>query len=290
MGQGCKSFWVICVCLSIMICGIKIADASKMEDVNVDVYPAAHVATSNAAKEFKEVSGDVVKKGLKQEWGKLITKKGNQYYKYKQGKYAKGKFIKIDNKMHYFNKKGIMEKGWTKKGDEYYYFSLEKGIQRFDRVVDGIKIKKDGTVDKTSYNVSKIETMITAKHIMQDITESTDSKEVKLKKAFDWVMKHPYHQYRKLNKIWENKGWEMIFANDMFKKGDGCCVSESSSLAFLANSIGYTAYVGHDTSHAWCEIGGHVYDTLFAEIRGYDNYYNAPYSRAGFHRVDRRKI
>lgn len=223
--------------------------------------------------------------------GKIIQKKGYSYYKYKGGKLAKKKFITIGKKTYYFNKKGIMEKGWLEKGGEYYYFDRNTGVRKSQCKVDGIYIKKDGTAKQTDYAKSKIETMITAKHIMQENTKVTDSKQQKLKKVFNWVLKHPYKRYRTLRSAKGKKGWEMVFANDVYKKGNGCCVSEASAFAFLAHECGYKeVYICDDTGHAWTEINARVYDTLFAEAKNYKKYYNSSYSTARLHRVGKTKI
>lgn len=130
-----------------------------------------------------------------------------------------------------------------------------------------------------------------AKKIMQANTKTTDSKQKKLKKVFNWVLKHPYKRYRTLKSVQSEKGWEITFANDVYKKGQGCCVSEASAFAFLAHECGYkNVYICDDTGHAWTEINGRVYDTLFAEAKNYNKYYNSSYGTAGLHRVGKLKI
>ena len=126
---------------------------------------------------------------------------------------------------------------------------------------------------------------------MQANTKTTDSKQKKLKKVFNWVLKHPYKRYRTLKSVQSKKGWEITFANDVYKKGQGCCVSEASAFAFLAHECGYkNVYICDDTGHAWTEINGRVYDTLFAEAKNYNKYYNSSYGTAGLHRVGKLKI
>ena len=223
--------------------------------------------------------------------GKIITEKGKKYYEYANGKRAKNEFVEVEGKTYYFGKKGTMEKGWLKKAGKYYYFDRESGVQKKNCTVDGIKIKKNGEAKKTTYSKSKIETMIKAKSIVNKVTKSTDTKKQKLKKVFDWVLKHPYKRYRILAKAQKKKGWEMKYANDIYKKGKGCCVSEASAFAFLAHECGYKkVYICDDTGHAWVEINGRVYDTLFAEVKSYKNYYNSSYKTAKLHRVGKLKI
>ncbi len=223
--------------------------------------------------------------------GKLVTKKGNTYYEYADGTKAKKTFVEIEGKTYYFGKKGVMQKGWMKKGKGYIYFDRSTGVQKKNTKIDGIKLDKKGQAKKSSYNNKKIKTMLKANSIMNKVTKPTDTKEQKLKKVFDWVLSHQYDRHRIFAKVRSQKGWEMTFANDIYSKGTGCCVSEACALAFLAHECGYkNVYVCDDTGHAWVEINGHVYDTLFAEAKSYKKYYNSTYKTAGLHRVNKLKI
>lgn len=218
------------------------------------------------------------------------NKDGYRYYYNENGKKTTGLMV-IGKNTYYFNKKGIMQTGWQKYKGEYYYFDRSKGKQCRNCKVDGIKIKKDGTVKKTNYNISKIDTMITAHKVVDTITKATDNKETKMKKVFDWVSKCPYRRYRFLKPIYKKKGWEMTFANDIFEKGKGDCVSGASALAFLFHECGCkTVYVCHDTEHAWVELDGNVYDPLFARVKDYNKYYNGSYKNVGLWATDKRKI
>ena len=244
----------------------------------------------NTAEE-KQSGVDQIQTTEKEQKGHIYKKKGKSYYKYEDGKLAKKKFVTVGKNTYYFNKKGAMEKGWMKKKGNYYYFDRQTGKQKFNCKVDGIKIRKDGTAKLSTYTKNKIDTMITAKKIMQANTKTTDSKQKKLKKVFNWVLKHPYKRYRTLKSVQSKKGWEIIFANDVYKKGQGCCVSEASAFAFLAHECGYkNVYICDDTGHAWTEINGRVYDILFAEAKNYNKYYNSSYGTAGLHRVGKLKI
>ncbi|MCI8560917.1 MAG: hypothetical protein HFH03_07345 [Dorea sp.] len=245
------------------------------------IFTAGDVKAAEGKETGKEISG------------KIVKEKGNQYYKYANGKKAKSKFITVGKKTYYFAKNGVMEKGWMKKGKEYYYFDRITGVQKKKTTVDGIKINKDGKAKKTAYNEKKIAVMITAKNIVKKNTKVTDSKAQKRKKMFEWVIKTPYRRYRILSRVRKKKGWEMDFANDIFKKGRGCCVSDACAFAFLAHECGYTTYVCDDGGHAWTEINGRVFDTLFAERRNrreYKKYYNSSYKAARLHRAHKLKI
>lgn len=223
--------------------------------------------------------------------GKWITVKGEKYYQFQDGTRAKKQFVEIQGKRYYFGKKGVMQTGWMKQGKDYYYFDRSSGAQKLGGKVDGISIKKNGKAKKTAYSKKKLAVMIEAKKIVNKVTKPTDKKSEKLKKVFNWVLKHPYKRYRILAQARRKKGWEMDYANDIYKNGQGCCVSESCALAFLAKECGYKkVYVCDDTGHAWVEINGKVYDTLFAETKGYNKYYGSDYKTARLHRVNKHKI
>ena len=182
-------------------------------------------------------------------------------------------------------------RGWKLISGKYYYFDRSTGAQLANCTVDGIRLNADGSAVSSTYNNEKIRTMITARTIMESITNKSDSREVKLEKCFNWVMKHPYKRYRTLVVARQTAGWEMLFANDHFERGNGCCVSDACAFAFLAHECGYpTVYVCDDTSHAWTEIDGYAYDPLFAQSKNYHDNYKAPYGVYKLHPANKTKI
>ncbi|MCD7766423.1 MAG: hypothetical protein LUH53_07920 [Lachnospiraceae bacterium] len=223
--------------------------------------------------------------------GGIVTKSnGKKYYKYDSGSYAKSKFVTISGKTYYFDSKGVMTTGWAKISGSYYFFNRSTGVQQKSTTVDGIKLKSNGKATVNSSKKTFINTMITARKYMLANTKPTDSKATKLKKCFNWVLKHPYKRYRRLAEVRSTKNWICTYANDVFKKGNGCCVSEACAFAFMAHECGYTAYVCDDTGHAWTEINGKVYDTLFAEAKSFSKYYGSTYKTAGLHRSNKTRL
>ena len=219
------------------------------------------------------------------------AEKGRVFIIDEKNKKVKNSFAEVDGETYYAGKNGEMIKGWVKKDGEYYFFNRTSGVMQEKKTVDGVRLREDGTAVKTKAAVKKINTMIKARNILNKISRPSDKKEAKLKKSFDWIISFPYVRFRKLEKIYNKKGWEITFANDIFDRKAGCCVSDAAAFAFLARECGYSkVYVGHDTSHAWTEIGNYVYDPLFAEAKNYDKYYKCPYKSYGLHHVGRRKI
>ena len=216
---------------------------------------------------------------------------GNYYYYSNTGKkYVSGEY-KIGDNYYYFSKNGIRQYGWVKVGSNYRVYDRLNGKRQTNTTVDGIKINKNGNAVLNDWAKSKIATSIKAKKVLKSITNSTDSMETKRLKAFNWIISLPYRQYRLLRPIYRHQGWEMTFANDIFDNGQGCCVSQSSALAFLFREIGYTdVYVCHDTGHSWVTIGNILYDTVFAEAKSFAANYNVYPSDYRVHPVDKRFI
>lgn len=227
---------------------------------------------------------------------KLSLDKGGTYvlstkqFQYMCRKIA-NKFITESGKTYYIDGDGQAVCGWRKIGESYYYFDRENGKMATKCTVDGVQLTIGGQAVATNFNVQKIQTMIKARNIVLQVTNPSDTLDQKIEKCFRWIFQFPYKQYRRLNPIYRQAGWEVTFANDIFDTHQGCCVSEASATAFLFHECGCeTVYVATDTGHAWVELNGRVYDPLFAEARGFSNYYNRSYVGYGMYAVVKHKI
>ena len=208
-----------------------------------------------------------------------------------ENEFTKKQFYETGKKTYYIDENGRIAEGWQKIKGKYYYFNRDSGILMRKCNVDGIKIGKSGVAKASKENIEKIKTMITARKIMLKVTSPFDTKKEKLKKCFKWIFPFPYKRYRLMKPIMNKSGWETTFANDIFEKKSGCCVSDAAAFAFLAKEVGYKeVYICHDTGHGWTEIDGRVYDPLFAEARGFNKYYNVSYKSYRLHPVGRRKV
>lgn len=217
----------------------------------------------------------------------LVSKRPFQY----MVKKLSNTFLSESGNTYYIDQAGAIVHGWKQIGSDYYYFDRENGKMHFGCQVDDIYLKENGAAVKTAAYVQKIQTMIKARALVEQVTNASDSMSQKIEKCFRWIFQFPYHQYRLLQPIYKQAGWEVTFANDIFDHHQGCCVSEASALAFMFHECGYkTVYVACDTGHAWVELDGRVYDPLFAEARGFDRYYNVSYSSYGLYAVLKRKI
>lgn len=173
----------------------------------------------------------------------------------------------------------LMQTGWQIIDGDYYFFDRSTGERIVGQTIDGISIGIDGEVSLSEYEKNKIETMMKAHRIAQEITLPSDTIEEKRRKVFDWIMSFPYHRYRSIKDVYQEEGIEIIEANDIFEEGAGDCVSESAALAFLFHEIGYNdVYWVHDTGHSWVRCGDRLFDPLFAESRNFEANYDAPFT------------
>lgn len=287
-----RKFWTTLICL-----------VTVMIATNIAIYSLKDNKVSAVEKVIEEVvsqkDSDVVKKTKKKNIKKNKTnkktvemyRKNGKKYCIVNGKKVKSKIVVGKRHTYITDNKGVVIKGWTKYKGSYYCLNRGNGRMYKSTKVDGIRLNKEGKAKATKQALDKIKTMMKAKKVVDKITKATDTKSQKVKKCFNWVAKAPYVRYRMLTSIYKQKGWEVTFANDIFDKGSGCCVSESAALAFMIHEVGYKkVYVCHDTSHAWVELNGRVYDVLFARAKDWNKYYGCPYNSYNCHAVDKRKI
>ena len=149
----------------------------------------------------------------------------------------------------------------------------------------------------SSQKAYEYETLQRAKNVVSKITTSGMSKGKKFQTCFNWVIKHNYSTKR----IFMNQtSWPALYANDYLVDSNtvghgGNCFSDACAFAYLAKALGYkNVYVCVDTNkvggsgHCWAEIGGLVYDPLFAEAKNYSKYFGATYRTYGLSAI--RKV
>lgn len=207
------------------------------------------------------------------------TVNGKKVY-YLNGSVANG-FADISGKTYLFTE-GVITYGWRYVAGGYYHLDRATGELAKNTTVDGIKVGADGKAVNSSYNDEKIKTFMRARDIMEKITDSSDSVSEKKLKCFRWVMSCSYRQYRLVGASMKKSGWEMLFANDIFINGNGCCGSTSAAFAFLAVECGckdvYFCDDGVSTDgHAWVTMEGNnrVYDVVFAKSKSFNKNYDA---------------
>lgn len=211
-------------------------------------------------------------------WEKISGKK---YYFSPKGKLGKfGKmykgFKKIGKYKYVFSSSGVLQKGIVKFKKTRYYADKKGRIDSRFRKAAKIKGKYWNIIDGKAYKVKtkSQKTLYRALKIASKITTKKMSKPVMLKKCFNYVKK----AYREMNPRiphYHGMDWPVVYANDMFIRGKGNCLSYAAAFAYMAKAIGYKkVYCCHSGGHGWAEINGLVYDPEWS-IHYHDNDYYA---------------
>lgn len=215
----------------------------------------------------------------------------NQKRYYRDGKYLKG-YQKIGNNYYLFNKKGTQQKKDYKYHGVLYYIDTKGRVQAYKKgksyyKVTGKRISKNkAEVFRAEHNAEVIVARITNKRM---------SRSQKLLACFKWVIRKPYHTWRRFDQ--SGRVWYAVYANDHFERGRGNCHADAAAFAYLAKELGYkNVYVCEDTvrtnnsAHGWCEINGLVYDPLFAEAKSFSGNYGVTHRVYPLSTVYRKKI
>ena len=276
-----KSLFLLCILLFLVLftfhsgtvqaAGNTVTLPQEGTKAPVSFLPRANKKTSASSK-----TASNTEKPKKKGW--VTDKEGNRISYHKNYKPVKG-LVKIGKYYYYFNKKGILQKGTVKVGKTTYYIK-EDGKLRV-RKVKNVYYYYTGE-KMTEEDAEEWKTILRAEALVKDITNPGDSQETKLLKCFQWCMKKPYRDIRRFHP-WD--GWTALHANDLYLRGTGECHAYASAFAYMAVVIGYkNVYVCNDSDgtrdqgHCWCEIGGYVYDPLFADTYGLWKYYGRTYS------------
>ena len=129
---------------------------------------------------------------------------------------------------------------------------------------DGVTVDGEDWVI-TEGKATKVETdadatwFAAAKAIAQ-CTDSSMSREEKLKAAFDYI-KTNYLEGVRHDPPYQEPDWPVVCANDIFVYGKGDCFSYGAAFAFMGKAIGYEdVYACNSGGHGWAEIEGKYYD------------------------------
>ncbi len=214
-----------------------------------------------------------------------VTKRQRVFYYDEDGQKLKDGRYEIDGKYYYFDEDGVQRTGWQKVGNNYYYFNIgqrTEGDMVKSKTVNGIKLKKSGRADMTSYAEKKLPVLYAANQKMQEITKCADSKSRKLKKIYnymisdEWLIKNYYlGNFHKKQKDWDIYYAGKVFITPKYFNGriGADCYTYASTFAYLANAVGYTATVKSTGHHGYCVIGRHAYDPSWQLLDSKHNYY-----------------
>ena len=107
--------------------------------------------------------------------------------------------------------------------------------------------------------VDESEIIAAAEAAVANCTDSSMTKEEKLKAAFDYLKTNYLEGL--LRDTYTGDDWAKVYAYDMLVKGKGDCFSYGASFAYLAKAIGCDeVYACSTGGHGWAEVEGRVYD------------------------------
>ena len=218
---------------------------------------------------------------------KAATTKGawkvhNGYVYYKEnGKRATG-LVTINGKTYLFDDQGRQKVGWQRYKGKYRYFKIANkagGYMVKNKVVNGIRLRKDGTAGYSKAGGEELALMVSAQKLVEKLTKPTQSRKKKLSAGFDWMRydctEHALHDFSNYN------GWHRSFAREILERHMGSCFSYGAAFAYYANAVGMkSCRIVSSGGHGWAEVSGAVYDVEWTRTTGY-RYFNFPYSRSG---------
>lgn len=206
----------------------------------------------------------------------LLTVSGNKYFTDDNGNLVKNTSKTIDGKTYHFGSDGIgRTDGIILENGKYYLYQKGKKATGECRsyVQDGVTwnvIK--GVATKVVTEKDKV--LNRALKIISQITSPTMTMAQKLRKCWDHLSYSNYPEYNPRIPHYKGMDWPIIYANDIFVKGGGNCISLGAAFAFLAKGIGYTdVYACHSGGHGWTMIDGLVYDREWSRWHNASTYY-----------------
>ncbi len=249
-----------------------------------------------AGKMYAEKCGEKIKirdeiKELESYKGELERKDGRAKFISVEKGVLKSVFFVYDGDIYHSDKDGYLSTGWEKISDNYYFFNRDNNKMVRNKTVEMVALTKYGVAGKSDYTQTRAKCYAEFGTVVDSLVKPTDSKSVKLKKCYKWIEKMGYNQYRTFKQARSNPNWDIVFANDVYNKHLGCCVSYSCALAIMAVDCGYTdVTICSDTGHVWVDIKGRLYDPLFAESRSFKKNYNAKYTDYRANPAVKRKL
>lgn len=260
-----------------------IAAIRLAEEENAQAKREADQHYNDSLKAAKKVFAKIKKdtKKNKRMSGKWKASGGYVYYVRGTGKKAKG-LVTIKNKTYLFDIKGRQKTGWQYYKGSYRFFkpvNKSGGYMVKNKVVNGIKLKKDGTATVTATGSEELSIMVKAQKLKEQLTKPTQSKAKKLASGFAWMRDDCIERARR---DWSYySGWHRDFALDIIDYNTGSCYSFGAAFAYYANAVGCkSCKVVSSGGHGWAEVDGAVYDVEWTRQTG-RSYFAFPYSSSG---------
>lgn len=202
---------------------------------------------------------------------------GKRYLFNTKGRLLKGtkdRFVTISKKRYYVYKDGTVATGWLVV-DRALYYADAKGVLKRKKTYGGISFDSTGKAKSSAASNLKITVM----QIVDSITDSTMTKEQKLKACWDYVVSDQRFVFYQRTPDFTKKGWQVQEALTMLNSRAGSSYGFSCAFAALASEIGYNPFVVAGkvssknaaeglTAHSWVIIDQKYYDPG-AQFRGW---------------------
>ena len=228
-----------------------------------------------------------------------ITDKNKRYYLSGSGVMAT-KWIHIGDDWFYANKSGAQQNGWVKSGSKWYWLQADKqglmltnalqtigdkqysfdsnGAMRTNAVVD-LDNNKVGYAT-SSGAIASVGVKEDGKLVLRNAQGAPLTGWQKLRAAFNHI-RDDFREYNPRIPHMKSVGWETVYADDIFVRRGGNCLSCAAAMAFMAKAAGYeNVYACNSGGHGWAEVDGLVYDPEWTRHNA-GNYFARPYSQSG---------
>ena len=205
------------------------------------------------------------------------------------GKVLKSKknltIMKVQNDYLAVNVYGRAQKGWIVKGNALYCFrgKLNKAVK--NSTYKEIPFSSSGKAVSCLNTSIKIRAM----KLIKKITKKSDSKSVKLRKAFNYLSSRRHFHYEIRYPNLKSKSWPKEYANYMLKNRGGNCYGFACTFSAIAYEIGYDPYVVYGRIHGRRDHAADGF-TRHAAVMINKKYYDPEANWAGFlHNVYARR-
>lgn len=180
-----------------------------------------------------------------------------------QAPVAKNGMIEEDGVKHYYVDNVLQTNAIVGSDAEGYFYANDQGVIDMN-YCDGVNI------DGVDWNVIEGKatavsddwdtTLHYALQMVAKCTDSTMTREQKLRAAFDYI-KTNYLEGVPHDPPYTEMDWPVVCANDIFVGGKGDCFSYGAAFAFVGKAVGCEeCYACNSGGHGWAELDGLCYD------------------------------
>ena len=213
--------------------------------------------------------------------GTWKTEGGYVHFIKYNGKPAKGLTV-IGGKTYLFDGAGRQKTGWQRYQGVCRFFTVAngaKGCMRAGCVVNGIKLRRDGTAVEEGTAAAELSIMLKAQALLEALTVPTQSQTEKLRAGFVWI--RDACGERGPSQLYVYDGWHRDLALHIFDGRSGSCFACGAAFAYYANAVGCkTCRAVGCEGHGWAEVDGLVYDIEWERWTDFELFahpYDAPY-------------